>query len=499
MPTSVISYRRDVPEVATPGPAAATTAAAGSGALLRRFDDIRARLGVPDGFPEDVLAEAGRVAESAPRPLRDETGVPFWTLDPLGSLDLDQAMALQRAGEGYRVRYAIADVPAFVRPDGAIDAEARRRGQTIYLPDRRAPLHPAALSEGAASLLPSQDRPAYVWDLALDASGQVRATQVYRALVRSHDRLDYTAVQRALDAGSGDERFVLLREIGQARQALELARGGASLPMPEQQVHEQADGSFVTAFRPPLAAEDWNAQISLMTGMAAAEQMIRAGVGILRTMPAPDPGAVDRFRRQAKALGVPWPTGQRYGQFLRSLDRTDPRQLALIHEATALFRGAGYTPFDGAAPAQAQHAAVAAPYAHVTAPLRRLVDRFALVVCEAVSSGAPVPQWARSALPMLPQIMAESDRRASAVDRACTDAVEAATLSPHVGARLTGTVVDVNRQGSAVVQLADPAVLSAAAGSARPGDPVTVLVQSADVAAGTVSLRICPAGATGQR
>ena len=83
-----------------------------------------------------------------------------------------------------------------------------------------------------------------------------------------------------------------------------------------------------------------------------------------------------------------------YGDFVRGLDRANPRHLALIHEATALFRGAGYTAFDGEPPAQREHAAVAAPYAHVTAPLRRLVDRFGLVVCEAA-----VPRRARCRMP----------------------------------------------------------------------------------------------------
>ena len=88
-----------------------------------------------------------------------------------------------------------------------------------------------------------------------------------------------------------------------------------------------------------------------------------------------------------------------YGEFVRGLDRTNPRHLALIHEATALFRGAGYTAFDGEPPEQREHAAVAAPYAHVTAPLRRLVDRFGLVVCEAACRGADVPDAVRAALP----------------------------------------------------------------------------------------------------
>ena len=80
-------------------------------------------------------------------PERDETGIPFITIDPPGSMDLDQAVHIERSGEGFRVRYAIAYLPAFVAPGGAIDIEAQVRGQTIYAPDQRTPLHPAPVSE----------------------------------------------------------------------------------------------------------------------------------------------------------------------------------------------------------------------------------------------------------------------------------------------------------------------------------------------------------------
>lgn len=480
--------------VLTLGPEPAGAAVADSDALRRRFSTIRAELEVPGEFPAEALSEA-RAAAARPRSvLPDETAVPFFTIDPPGSMDLDQAMHLERSGIGYRVRYAIADVPAFVAAGGAVDIEARRRGQTIYLPDGRAPLHPPELSEAAASLLPGQVRPAYVWDVALDADADVTTAYVRRALVRSRDRLDYAGVQRVLDAGDPDERLGLLEEIGRKRMALERARGGASLPMPEQDVSPDSAGGYRIAFRPLLECEDWNAQISLMTGMAAARLMLDAGIGILRTMPAPDPKDVDRFRRLSHGLGVDWPRQQRYGDFLRGLDRTDDRHLAVIHAATKLFRGAAYTPLEGPAPQVTDHAAVAAPYAHVTAPLRRLVDRFGLVVCEALSTGAPVPDWARGALAALPAEMAASDRRASAVDRACTDAVEAAVLAGLVGRHLHGSVVDVTRDGRAVVALREPAVLSVADGSAEPGKRVSVRVVSADIATGRSVLQIADDG-----
>jgi exoribonuclease R len=254
-------------------------------------------------------------------------------------------------------------------------------------------------------------------------------------------------------------------------------------------VEEDEKGEFRISFRPMLAAEDWNAQISLLTGMGAADLMLKGAVGILRTMPPPDPRDLARFRRQAAAAEVSWPEGLAYGEFLRTLDRTDPRHLALIHEATSLFRGAGYTPFDGAAPDQPLHSAVANPYAHVTAPLRRLVDRFGLVVCESLSAGREVPAWVREALPTLPEIMSTSDRRTNGVERACTDAVEAAELHPHVGGTLEAVVVDENEKG-VVVQLIELAVVAKAAGGARAGDTVTVRVDAAEVSTGTITLTI---------
>jgi exoribonuclease R len=458
-------------------------------ALLARFAAIRDELKVPDDFPPDVEAEAERAARDVVMPDRDETDVPFVTVDPVGSMDLDQALHLERAGEGYRVRYAIADVPAYVAPGGVLDVETHRRVETVYAPDQRTPLHPPVIGEEAGSLLPDQLRSAYVWDIELDGRGRQTAATVYRARVRSRARLDYVGVQQAVDDGTADEVLLLLEEIGEKRIALESERGGASLPLPEQEVTLNEDGCFELGFRPPVRAEDWNAQLSLLTGMAAATLMMDAKVGVLRTMAPPDEGSVARFRRQAKALGVDWPASQRYGDFLRGLDLDDPRQLALVHEAASLFRGASYTTFDGEVPAQPVHAAVAAPYAHVTAPLRRLVDRYGLVVCAALCAGEEVPSWVKEALPALPTTMQEGDRRAKAVERACTDAVEAAVMVSRVGDVFPADVVDVDaKRGVLTVQLTDPAIVASARGQVKLGRQIQVRVESADIATGKIVL-----------
>ena len=442
---------------------------------------------LPRSFPAEVQAEADAIAAIGPLPELDRADVEFVTIDPLGSTDLDQALHLAREADGYRVLYAIADVPAFVEPGGAMDAEARLRGQTIYAPDGRIPLHPAVISEGAASLLPGQLRGAFVWDLELDADANVTRATVYRARVQSCEQLDYATAQKRLDDGTASEVLQLLREVGLKRIALEQARGGASLGTQETEV-SLVDGHYVLSRREPHPVEDWNAQLSLMTGMAAARIMLDGGIGILRTMPPADEEAVTRFRRQTQALGTPWPASVRYGDYLRGLDTSEPRQRAIMHAAASLFRGAGYSAFDGAPPSHVEQAAVAAPYAHVTAPLRRLVDRFGLVVCEALEAGEPVPGWAREALPELPSAMSRSSQIAGQVDSQALNVVEAAVLAGREGEVFEATVLSTS-DGFGTVQLADPPVVARCNGTLEAGETISATLETASVETGTVLFR----------
>ncbi|MCA1710798.1 MAG: RNB domain-containing ribonuclease [Actinobacteria bacterium] len=450
------------------------------------WDDLRAELLVPAAFPPDVLVEA-EAAAAAPRlPDLDLTALPFLTIDPPDSLDLDQAMCLERAGDGFLVRYAIADVAAFVAPGGPLDAETHRRGETSYFPDLRVPLHPPVLAEGAASLLADQDRPAVVWSLQLDAAGALTGTDVRRALVRSRRKLDYASVQQAIDDGTADEQLQLLEEIGTRRQALARERDAVDLPTPEQEVTDGPDGRPCLAYRAPVACEAWNAQISLLTGMAAADLMLAGKVGLLRTLPPADAESVASLRRSALALGVAWPEGTSYGDIVSALDPSQPGAAALLTLTTRLLRGAAYTAFDGAVPEQSLHSAVAARYAHCTAPLRRLADRYVNEVCLALCAGTEVPQWARDALPLLPDEMAAADKKAHAVDRAIVDLAEALVLAPRVGEEFDAVVVESGSKGG-VVQLADPAVRGRCDGADLPlGQRIRVRLTAADPVRRTV-------------
>ncbi|WP_327395305.1 RNB domain-containing ribonuclease [Streptomyces phaeochromogenes] len=423
---------------------------------------LRTELDVPEAFGPQVLAEAERAAREPTLPAYDATDIPLFTIDPPTSTDLDQAMHLSRRPAGYRVRYAIADVAAFVVPGGLLDAEAHRRVTTLYFPDEKIPLHPPILSEGAASLLPDQTCPAVLWTIDLDADGRPTATDVRRALVRSRAKLDYASVQKQLDAGTAEEPLALLKDIGLLREQQEVARGGISLNVPEQEITER-DGTYELAYRAPLPADGWNAQISLLTGMAAAELMLAHGTGVLRTLPAAPDGAVGRLRRTARALRIDWPHHVSYAELIRSLDPHLPHHAAFLQECTTLLRGAGYTVFrDGVTPDLTTHAAVAAPYTHCTAPLRRLVDRYASELCLAAAAGEEPPEWVLAALDDLPKRMAEGTRRAGAAERECVDIVEAALLKDRVGELFDGTVVDVQEREPTVgtVQLESPAVVA---------------------------------------
>lgn len=483
---------------------------------------IREELSVPGDFGAAALAEAEAAASAPPDPAEDATDIPLVTIDPEGARDLDQALHLQRDGDGLLLRYAIADPASFVTPGGALDAEVHARGMTFYGPDGRIGLHPPVLAEGAASLLPGVDRPACLWTIRLDADGEIAEAGVVRARVRSRAQLSYAQVQRAIDDGAADPSLMLLRELGTQRLRRESERGGASLPIPEQEVVE-AGGRFELRHRSSLPVEDWNAQVSLATGIAAARLMRRARVGVLRTLPPADPRDVARLRRAARGLGIDWPAQGSYGELLRRLDASVPAHAAFLDEATTLFRGAGYLAFDGDLPPSSPHAAIAAEYAHVTAPLRRLVDRYGLEICLAATAGTRVPAWVREALASLPATMAEAGRRTGAYERACVDLVEAVVLQHRVGEVFTGVVVDVavrdrakdrveeqdratgseQRAGAGgdqggdarpergVVVVADPAVRARVTGDELPlGESVQVRLVTAEPATRTVEFSL---------
>ncbi|PZS33289.1 MAG: ribonuclease II, partial [Pseudonocardiales bacterium] len=456
------------------------------------FAALRAQLEVPGDFTSAVLDEAAVAAAATVAPTwidpsaDDATDIPFVTIDPAGSRDLDQAVHIAPDNDGYLVSYAIADVASFVRPGSALDAETQRRGETLYFPDARVALHPPSLSEDAASLLPDQVRRAVLWQIHLDAAGEVASVGVRRARVRSRAQLDYAGVQQSMTDGSVPDAIALLERVGTLRLTLGRRRHAINLALPEQEVTRDAQGVWTLTVRPQLPVESYNAEISVLTGMCAAKLMLDAGYGILRTVPPPSHGAVAALRRAARALGVAWPDGAAAGDVLATVDRSNGKHVAFMEHAAALLRGAGYTVFDAAPPEQPLHAGIGAPYAHVTAPLRRLVDRYGSEICLAAHQRRVVPDWVREQLPTLPATMEESDRRAHEVDRAVVDMTEAWLLRDRVGQTFGAMVIDADERAGTVV-LDEPPVRARCDGAGLPvGDRINVRLVTADVATRSV-------------
>ena len=457
---------------------------------------IQTELNVTPAFPAEVDEAAAAAAASPRLPDLDRTDIPFVTIDPPSSMDLDQALYLERDGDGYLVHYAIADVGAFVSPGDPVDLEAHRRGETLYGADSKVPLHPKVLSEGAASLLPDVVRPALLWTIKVDATGEGTDITVERARVRSTAKLDYERAQKVIDDGSASESLQLLAEVGKLRLAREAGRGGVSLPLPEQEI-DVSDDTWQLEFRNLLPVEEWNAQISLLTGFGAASLMVGARIGLLRTLPPPDPRDVQRLHRTAKALDIDWPDELPYPDFIRSLDPTRPHHAAMVVACTRLLRGSGYVGFDGEVPADPQHSALASEYAHVTAPLRRLGDRYAGEICLALCAGTEVPGWVLEQLQQLPDVLQDSGRRAHQYEAAILDLVEAGVLKDRMGETFEGVVVDVDdrddKRGTVTIQ--EPAVEGrVVAASALPlGTDVRVRLTTADLSTRKVEFTLVAA------
>jgi exoribonuclease R len=452
---------------------------------------LRARLEIPSDFSPEVI-ESARRASSAPRlPDIDRTDLALITIDPEGSRDLDQALHIARDHDRFVISYAIADVAAFVTADDPIDAEARRRGLTLYAPDRRTPLHPPLLSEGAASLLPGEVRPALLWTIEVDNRGGLGDAEVCRALVRSREQLSYPQAQAEIDGGHPRQTLALLAEVGPLRELRERDRGGVSLNLPQQEVRTGPHG-WSLEYRRPHAVEGWNAQISLLTGMAAARLMINGKVGILRTVPPADQDSVRRLHQVAKALDIAWPAERDYPEFVRGLDANVPAQAAMLNACTSLFRGAGYESFRGAVPEIAEHAALAVAYAHVTAPLRRRVDRYAGEICLALCADRPVPGWVVSAMDALPPEMQAAEQRAKTYERGIIDLLEVFLMAGRGDETFTGTVVDVDAdQRRGRVMLKHPAVEARVVGTDLPlGREVRLRLAAADAGNGTVTFEV---------
>jgi len=440
-------------------------------ALARGLAAIRSQFHVPEDFPAAVTAEAEAAASRVPTEHADRTAMAFVTLDPASSTDLDQAFAIERAGNDLLLHYAIADVAWFVDDGSALDREAWVRGTSQYLPDGKAPLYPPILSESPASLLPDGPRPAVIFTVRVAPDGGAVLDGAERAIIRSRAKLAYDSVR---DSDLPQDFAKLAGRI----QAAEDRRGASRVDPPEQEVHLVGPGDFELAYRPRLLSEDRNAAMSLATNLAVADALLAHHIGLFRVMAPPDDHAIRRLRFTARAFGLVWPPEETLGQFQKNLSANDPRQAAFMLAARRAGSGAAYAPYQpGVKP---WHVAMAATYAHATAPLRRLADRFVVRAALAIASGQDVPDVVTEAFAKLPAVMARADALGGQIERAVVDLAEAVMLKGSEGRVFPAIVTDVDERGARMQLRDQPVVARVAAHAVQPGDAITVRLVATD-------------------
>lgn len=440
-------------------------------ALAAGLASIRLQYQVPASFPPEVIAAAEVAAQREPTDHADRTAMPFVTLDPASSTDLDQAFAIEVSGGDLILHYAIADISHFVDDAGAIDVEAWRRGATLYLPDGKAGLYPPVLSENAASLLPDGPRPAVVFTVKVANDGHATLDGAQRAIIRSRAKLAYETVSEA-------DLPPAFAELSRRIVAAEARRGAARVDPPEQEVAALGNGQYELAFRPRLVSESRNAALSLAANLAVADALFAHKTGLFRVMPDPDARAVQRLRMTAKALALDWPVATPLSDYERTLDPANFAHAALMLAIRRAGQGASYVPFaEGQVP---WHSAMAATYAHATAPLRRLADRYVIRAALAIANGQPLPDEVAAAFEKLPKVMARADARGAQIERAVIDLAEAVMLKGREGEAFEAVVTDEDERGVRIQLCGLPIVARVVAHKVEPGDRLRVTLVAAD-------------------
>ena len=428
-----------------------------SNALARGLASIRSQFQIPATFPAGGARRGGGRGEA--RPGRACGSHRAAVRDPRPGLVDRSRPGLRdraRAASDLLLHYAIADVAWFVDDGDAIDAEAWRRGTTQYLPDGKAGLYPPVLSEGAASLLPDGPRPAVVFTVRVAAG---RRSPARRGGAGDHPE-------------PGQAR---LRQGRERRSAARLRRAGA--PDPGRRGEARARRGSIRRPRSSSPSADGRYRAALPAAARIGDSQRRAVAGDEPRRRRPAPGPPDRAvpghgraGRPGGAAASPHGEGPRprngrprasLAELERSLDPADPRQATFMLAIQRAGQGASYVPFR--AGEMPWHAAVAATYAHATAPLRRLADRYVVRAALAIANGRPVPAAVADAFERLPEVMARADALGARIERAAIDLAEAVILQGREGETFEAVATEVDHRGVRI-QLRDLPVVGAGGG-----------------------------------
>ena len=342
---------------------------------------------IPHDWPDEVEAAAESFGSTVPRKAKagrtDLRELPLVTIDGADARDFDDAVYAEPDDDGWRLLVAIADVAHYVTPDGAIDAEAARRGTSVYFPDRVVPMLPEVLSNGLCSLNPKVDRLCLVCDMQVQRDGKVARSRFYNGLMRSARRLTYEDAARFIErrgkparlpdgvAGSLTSLAALYRAFARARKR----RGALELDIPQRRIELDADGNVrAIESRDRNDAHRLIEECMIAANVEAARLLARHRLpGLYRVHAKPKSERFDAFRDYLLALGfkVPLAEDVRPQDFARLLDAVADRPDSHAISMTLLrsMAHAEYTPEN------IGHFGLALPrYSHFTSPIRRYPD-----------------------------------------------------------------------------------------------------------------------------
>jgi ribonuclease R len=443
--------------------------------------------GIPTVFPPEAIA----LAEGAqPVQLGERTDLrelPLVTIDGADARDFDDAVWAEPDGDpanegGWHIVVAIADVSWYVRPGDALDEEARRRGNSVYFPDRVVPMLPEALSNELCSLKPDVERACLAVHMWLDKDGRKLRHRFVRGLMRSVARLTYEQVQKAADgrpdAATKPLADGVIRPLYGAYGALDRERrkrGTLELDLPELRVVIGGDGHVEgIAPRARLDSHKLIEEFMIAANVAAAETLEQMRQPCMyRVHDAPDPARVEALRQFVEGLedaGLTLPRGQsvrprQFNQLLRRAEDTPYRavvnELVLRSQAQAVY-----------APVNIGHFGLALKrYAHFTSPIRRyadlLVHRALVAGCRFGEGGLPPVDPADFAA--TGEHISETERRAAGAERSAIDRYVVAFLADKVGATFAGRIVGGTRAGL-FVRLTETAADGLVPMGSLPGD-----------------------------
>lgn len=421
--------------------------------------------GIPDQFPDKVMAEADAAKPMGLKGREDLRDLPLVTIDPADARDHDDACYAHADDDpknpgGHVIWVAIADVAAYVRPGSALDREARKRGNSSYFPDRVVPMLPDRLSGDLCSLHEGVPRPCIAVRMQIDADGNKIGHRFVRGLMRSAASLHYAEVQAAMDGDANEKTAPFLddviRPLYAAYEALTRARAAReplNLDLPERKIVLDDDGSVISvAFRDRLDAHKLIEEFMVLANVAAAETLIKKRSPLLfRVHEEPTQEKLEALRETARAAGLNLAKGQvlqtrHLNALLNQAAGTDDAELVNISTLRSM-QQAYYNPENFG------HFGLALRnYAHFTSPIRRYAD---LIVHRSLISahgwgddGLTAEEIER--LEQTATHISDTERRSMIAERDTTDRYLAAYLSERVGSEFTGRISGIARFGAFV-------------------------------------------------